>query len=202
MAEDYENKMTQLFEQVMENRKASFNYKQLAADIRRKKDDYSLIQDNYNGVVDINKPTTVPFRWEQEDVGKEMVIADQVGLFGPQCIVELTLTSLDDDSVEFQIDRYTLIDIGSDDAFQIIDQDEFDCGGVVRIKRSEIITGDQLWRMSDFIYGPMGAPDYKEFSLYTLVQYWAHHHVLVQNLHDAAERRAQAELDKAGHIQA
>ena len=192
MAVEKEEKKNQLFERMMAKREDQFDYKQLAADIRRKKDDYSLIEDNYNGVVDINKPTTVPLRWKQEDVGKEMVIVNEVGLFGPQCIVELTLTSLDEDGVEFQIDKYTLIDISADGAFQIIDQEEFDCGGVVRIKHSEIVSGELLGQMSEFVYGPYGAPDYKEFGLYALVQYWAHHHVLVQNLHQAAERRVLA----------
>ncbi|WP_162653318.1 hypothetical protein [Lentilitoribacter sp. Alg239-R112] len=196
-------KKNQWIEKMMAKRKASFDYKQLAADIRRKKDDYSLIEDNYNGVIDINEPTTVPFRWGQEDVGKEMVIVDEFGLFGHQSVVELTLTYLKDDTIEFAIDKVTLIDTGTDDEpFEIEDQEAFECGGIVRLKRGEIITGEQLGQMSDFVYGHFGAPDHKDFSLYALVQYWAHHHVLVQNLHDVVEKKAQAMLGLEGQIQA
>ena len=192
MTEKREKMITKLFEQMMEERTAQFDYKQLAADIRRKKDDYSRIEHDYSGVVDINQPSTVPFRWEEKDVGKEMVIMDEFGQFGDQRIVELTLTYCDDMTIEFQIDKITLIDISSNDEFKIIDQEEFQSGGSVRLKRGEIITGEQLGQMSDFVYGTYGAPDYKDFSLYALVQYWAHHHVLVQNLYHAAERRALA----------
>lgn len=192
MATEYENKNNQLFERLMATRMASFDHKQLAADISRKKDDYSLIEHDYYGVVDVNQPSTVPFRWEEEDVGKEMVIVDELGQFGDQRVVELTLTCCDDEIIEFQIDKVTLIDIGSDYQFKVVDQEEFQSGGIVRLKRGEIITGEKLSQMSEFVYGPNGAPDYKEFSLYALVQYWVHHHALVQNLHHAAERRALA----------
>lgn len=188
MANFSENKRAKLFNRMMEKRQSQFDYEQLAADIRRKKDDYSLIERGFAGI-NIDLPSTAPFRWTPEDVGKEMVIVDESGQFGDQRVVELTLTYCKDDIIEFQIDRLTILDIySSHERFQILDQEEFQSDRTISLKRGQIISSKQLCQMSEFVYGSFGAPDNWDFSLYGLIQYWAHHHVLVQNLHHATEQ--------------
>jgi hypothetical protein len=202
MAKEEDMNAVKYIEEMITKKMGSFDYEELASNIRANKDDYSLIEDDFNGMADINEPSTVPFRWDQEDVGREMVIVDEIGLFGPQRVVELTLTYLKDDTIEFTIDKVTLFDIDHDDTFVIEDQEEFEHGGIVRLKRGEIISTDQLSQMNDFAYGIYSAPDHKDFGLFALVQYWAHHHVLVQNLHDVTERQAQAMLSSTDQIHA
>lgn len=159
-----------------------FDIDLLAADIRRKGDRYSLIENTYEGIVDINQPLNKPFRWTQEDIGKEMVIVDQLGLFGGhQRVIELTLTNLNERTAEFTIDQVTMININFDtDQFEIFGQETLQPECILRINSDEIVSSDQLNQMSDFVYGPYGAPDYKDFSLFALIQYWAHHCYIVQ----------------------
>lgn len=158
----------------------------LAAVIEGLEDAYSLIDLSVKDRIDTNHLSEKPFRWSENDVGEHMVIVDISGQFGGDCVVELSLNYLNGDTIEFEISKVILLDKDANGCLIIADEQQFENECIINLNRREIITSDQLFRMSRFVYGEFGAPDYKDFWLYALVQFWVFYHPLLQDGRNAA----------------